>query len=294
MLISEQSWGICARAVCVLFVLFFVSCNPLAARQTTGPEQFVTDDPQQLALDLYGQIRRAAPPDAVALRLTAFIRLYRYDCVRVSDYQVFLNQQTMIDVKVKCSGAPLYGVTIASNGYGAVYGGNEMLRSLNRRDGLIYSFGADGTLADTSRRTLAEALSETSTIMDQRGTGKALTLFLSVSLIGIAGGVLIAFSVKAVRKGLKRRKTRRCSPPDRLKPLNTITSADKDLLMEQSTPVSRKLYQHPSGLFVAIGPRGKRRIFERRLWAILYCRMGWKLFERITLTNTAHDDRSAV
>ena len=118
-------------------------------------------DPRQLALDIYSGINRGSPEASIALKVRGIISVFRYRCVRVTDYQVFSLRPNLTDLKVKCSGDSLYGVTVASNGFVSVYGGNGMLSGLDRRDAIIYSFGSEGELDQDSTLTIDQALDDT-------------------------------------------------------------------------------------------------------------------------------------
>ncbi|MEX0298315.1 MAG: hypothetical protein AB3N28_04545, partial [Kordiimonas sp.] len=123
--------------------------------------QDAESDPRQLALDIYSGINRGTEEASIALKLRQVIEVFRYRCTRVSDYQVYSLRPNLTDLKVKCSGDPLYGVTVASNGFVSVYGGNGILSGLDRSDAIIYSFSSEGSLAQDSRLTVEQALDDT-------------------------------------------------------------------------------------------------------------------------------------
>ncbi|WP_247118972.1 hypothetical protein [Kordiimonas marina] len=238
------------------------------------------NDPRQLGLDIYGDIKREVPPATVGLKLGELIQIYRFRCTRVTDYQLFTVRANLIDIKVKCSGDPLYGVTVASNGYVAVYGGNGILGELDRRDAVIYSFAADGALARDSRLTVKQAVSETVDRMDlTQGYNWVYMLGMAglILLIGV-GGVMIWFKAWRRRKGRPRK--RRISEPLRRSSTLTTTAA-KDILVLESERVMPHIYRHPSGVFIAQGRRGKRRFFNSIIWAVTYRILGWKLFQTV-------------
>jgi len=248
------------------------------------------NDPRQLGLDIYGDIKREVPVATIALKLGELIQIYRFRCTRVTDYQLFTVRANLIDIKVKCSGDPLYGVTVASNGYVAVYGGNGILGSLDRRDAVIYSFAADGELARDSRLTVKQAVKETVDRMDlDQGYNWAYVSGMAglILLIGV-GGAMIWIKAWRSRKGRPRK--RRVSEP--LRRSTTIaTSAAKDILVLESERVMPHIYKHPSGVFIAQGRRGKRRFFSSLIWAVTYRVLGWKLFQTVPpKTETAPED----
>jgi hypothetical protein len=236
-----------------------------------------TEDPRQLSLDVYSGINRAAPPATVAVRLQTLVRIFRYRCTRLTDYQVFTQRTNIIDLKVKCSGDPLYGVTVASNGYVSVYGGNGILSGLNRSDALIYSFGSDGDLAGDSSLTVNQALGETVERLDLEDEVNVVYV-LGVATLTLA--FLFVFSLVWWR-AWKHKATRK--PRQRMKPMQKhrvgASSSVKNQVMEESTEIITNVYKHPDGFYIARGKRGKRRFFSGAVWAKLYAARGWRLFE---------------
>jgi hypothetical protein len=251
------------RFIWVIMMLLGVSSASLAQSGAS------THDPRQMALDAYSGINRGMEPASISLKLTEIIRLFRYRCTRVTDYQVFTQRPNITDIKVKCSGDSLYGVTVASNGFVAVYGGNSILASLDRRDGVIFSFDAEGTAADSSAFDLDRIQEET----------KARVLlgseydyvYLGIMLVMLFS-IVLAMGIVAFRFWRRKKKGRK--PRGRMKPMNKIrigpSSDIKDQLVAEGTEIAKFVYQHESGLIVAIGKRGKRRLFFSPFWAKLY------------------------
>lgn len=236
-----------------------------------------TQDPRQLALDIYSGVTRAAPPPTVAIRLQEVVRLFRYRCTRLTDYQVFSRRTNIIDFKVKCSGDTLYGVTVASNGYVAVYGGNGILSGLNRSDALIYSFDNEGDLAGDSSLTVNQAVSET---VDRLDLEDEVNVAYVIGIVTITFAFIIIFAIVWWR-AWKFKQTRK--PRERMKPMTkhriSASSALKDEYLAESTEVVKNVFKHPSGFFIGRGKTGKRRFFNSAIWAKLYASRGWRLFE---------------
>lgn len=235
-------------------------------------------DPRQMAHDIYSGVNRGSPPASVALKIAEVIRVYRFRCTRVTDYQVFVQRPNLLDIKAKCSGDPLYGVTVASNGYVAVYGGNGMVSALDRRDALIYSFGATGQLESDSRLTADEAFDETVERL-QLGDDWNLMYVLAMFAVILAGVIAIAavwFRMWQKRKS-KQKHRRKVKPMAR----HTVqaTTSVKDQLLKESERVAANIYKHPSGMYIARGKRGKRRFFRSRTWAAMYRSFGVRMFE---------------
>lgn len=260
-------------SISVLFLLVALVAGPRADAQSLVD----TDDPRQMALDIFSGVSRAAPPPTIAVRLQALVRLFRYRCTRLTDYQVYARRTNIIDVKVKCSGDPLYGVTVATNGYVAVYGGNGILNGLNRADGLIFSFANDGDLAGDSSLTVEQAVDET---VDRLDLEDEVNVVYVMGIVALTGGFILVFGLIWWR-AWRHRQTRK--PRQRMKPMQkhrvSATSSVKDALLEESTLVHKNIYRHPDGYFIARGKRGKRRFFKSRFWAEMYAVRGWRMFE---------------
>ncbi len=244
---------------------------------TASFSQDAESDPRQLALDIYSGINRGTEEASIALKLQQIIEVFRYRCTRVSDYQVYSLRPNLTDLKVKCSGDPLYGVTVASNGFVSVYGGNGILSGLDRRDAIIYSFSSEGALAQDSRLTVGQALDDTAVRLelgDEYNYLYLLGMFMLLAAMGIVG-VLVWVRVWRRKSGRK--------PRERMKPMKkhriVLSTSVKDDLIAESDEVAKFVHQHPSGVFISTGKRGKRRLFSSKLWAVAYARYGIKLFE---------------
>ena len=267
----------------ILILTIFLASGFSASQAQSGLNE---SDPRQMSLDLYDGINRDALPEILARQLRDIIQLFRYRCTRVTDYQVFQQRPNLIDLKVKCSGDPLYGVTVASNGFVSVFGGNGILSGFDRRDGLILSFRVEGETTDSSL-TVDQAFDETVSRIEM-GDEFDYVYLLSAFMVIVAFGIVVVvvwlkmFRFKHGRK-----------PRQRHKPMQKhrvrLSSKAKDQLLEESSEVMKYVHSHPSGIFVAVGKTGKRRLFKSRTWAILYARVGLKLFET-SLDEAATED----
>ncbi|MBL4837236.1 MAG: hypothetical protein JKY34_06615 [Kordiimonadaceae bacterium] len=234
-------------------------------------------DPRQIALDIYSGINRATPEATIAIKLRQVISIFRYRCTRVTDYQVFSLRPNLTDLKVKCSGDSLYGVTVASNGFVTVYGGNGMLSGLDRRDALIYSFSSEGDLAQDSRITMEQALDDTATrfeLGDQYNYLYLLGMFVMIVAAAILG-FLVWLRIWRSKAGRKPRARYKPMKKHRVAPSTT----QKDVMLAESQEVAKYIHRHPTGLLIAIGKRGKRRFFKSMFWALVYARIGIRAFE---------------
>lgn len=235
-------------------------------------------DPRQMAHDIYVGVNRQSPPATIALKLGEVIRVYRFRCTRVTDYQVYIQRPNLIDLKVKCSGDPLYGVTVASNGYVAVYGGNGMVSALDRRDAIILSFAASGQLESDSRLTADEALDET---VERLQLGDGYNLWYVLAMFGFLIAIIIV--VGAVWLRMWRQRSGKHRHHRKMKPMarHTVQAASdiKNQLLKESTRVAAHIYKHPSGVYIGRGKQGKRRFFKSFFWALLYRSFGMRMFE---------------
>lgn len=266
----------------IIFSVFFAGISAHVSAQSLVS----SDDPRELALDIFGGITRGGPPEATAAQIQSLVQAFRFRCTRLTDYQIFSLRPNIIDFKVKCSGDPLYGVTVASNGYVSVFGGNGMLSGLNRTDSLIYSFDNEGEFAYDSSLTVNQALGETVERIDFEDQVNVISIFGIFSTI-LAFVLVIAIVWWRAWKFKQARK-----PRQRMKPMARhrvgAKSSVKDLLLEQSREVTKHVFKHPEGFYIARGKRGKRRFFNSFFWAKMYASRGLRLFE-ISAPEDAHE-----
>lgn len=261
----------------VLLRIFILTVIMVAGFTPVKAQYGLTEvDPRQMSLDLYDGINRGALPENLALQIRDIIQLFRFRCTRVTDYQVYQKRPNLIDLKVKCSGDPLYGVTVASNGFVSVYGGNGILSSFDRRDALIYSFRVEGETTDSSL-TVDQAFDETVNRIELGSEFDYLYL-LGALMIILAFAVIVFVGWLKMYRAKQTRK-----PRERYKPMAKhrvrLSSKMKDQLIEESEQVGKYVHKHPSGIYLAIGKTGKRRIFKEKIWASAYATLGIKLFE---------------
>ncbi|MCK0069288.1 hypothetical protein [Kordiimonas laminariae] len=257
----------------ILILTGFLSVGFSSAQAQSGLNE---TDPRQMSLDLYAGINRGVLPENLALQLRDIIQLFRYRCTRVTDYQVFQQRPNLIDLKVKCSGDPLYGVTVASNGFVSVFGGNGILSGFDRRDGLILSFRVEGETTDSSL-TVDQAFDETVSRIEMGDEFDYIYLLSTFMMILGIGIVVFVVWLKMYRfkQGRKPRQRHKPMQKHRVR----LSSKVKDQLLEESTEVAKYVHRHPSGVYLSVGKTGKRRLFRSRFWAVIYARFGMKMFE---------------
>lgn len=237
-----------------------------------------TQSAQEISLGIYSALRQGGRPEGIAVQLSRAIVFFRQSCSRLNEYQVYHEQPNMIVLKVSCIAAPPYGVSVAANGYLAVYGGNGILAPLDPRDGRIYAFRPDGTLEPEASIELRRYL--------QRGVEKAKMgdpnnlFYLMVAFSLLAVIVLVAVYMWV-------RNWRRMSYSAAYN--NLIPSEVKDALLAESVKLAPRLYQHGDDFYIARGRRGKRRLFKTRLGAEFYKRFSLK-FGEIIYMDTHHSE----
>ena len=238
---------------------------PVMAQQAVSEQRTRT----QIALDIFSFVHDDVDPVRIAEELRHGVRAFRMRCNRVSDYQLFAVSDGRIDIKVKCAGVPLFGMTVGSNGFMSVFGGNGMVAPFDRQDAMIFGFNPDGSRIFNSAQLLApDGQGE---IAGQLTTEEGLvTMVLLIGLfilvvIGLAGMVL-----------LRRYRERSSSSGD---VFSNLTSDLKNRMWQDSAEINEFVRRHPCGLYIAVGPRGKRRLFSNRFGAKRYAAKGSKFFE---------------
>jgi len=259
--------------------IFLVVLTLFVTSASFAQSQADRNDPRQMALDVFSGIERGTEPATIALSVRRIVELFRYRCTRVTDYQVFARRPNITDLKVKCSGDPLYGVTVASNGFVTVYGGNSILAGMDRRDAVIYSFDAEGTVDDTSGFDFDRLREETELRATLGGEYDYVYLGGMLMILLGFGFLMLMIFIRLWRK----RQRRRRKPRSRMKPMQKfkvgLSSEVKERLITDSEEIANYVHQHESGLVIAVGKRGKRRVYLSPFWGKMYARYGINMFE---------------
>lgn len=263
------------KRVVMFTALGLAAAMPLHAQE--APELPTLTPPNmaqsEAAPDLFLLLTLDYKPDDIAGGLAMAIRRSGRSCERVSDYQVFTRTETMRTLKVKCPGQEVYGLTIWRNGNAVIYGGDGMLRALDPDDGpvvTIYGSPLPGGAGTAKGRAPQITAAPTAVVTERPNTPIWLVIAIAanvflLSVIGI--GVLLfwrAEGAKATRTAVH---------------VSGLTSDDKDRLTDESREVLPDIYHHPTGLFIARGRHGKRRLFRNLLFALAYRDWGLKLRE---------------
>lgn len=224
---------------------------------------------------LFNSLVLVENPQAIGNTLSEMLRRSGKPCTAVTDFQVVHRQSTEQRIKVKCPGLPHYGMVISKGGALQVFGGDGMVGDFNVGNGIIHA------ATDTPRAAIDEE-----TRKPNYGPNGNLPGLLQgddpdhipawlVTLIIVNGFIVLALLLSFF--WFMRAKT----SPQRIAPdlKNERSSDEKDAMVIESREVLPDIFQHPGGLFIARGKRGKRRLFGSLFFAILYRDYGWKLRE---------------
>lgn len=232
------------------------------------------DDEFTYAYQLLGE----DDPAAFARYLTTHIHAQDHYCGAVTDYQIVVRSIRRLSVKARCLGMPLYGISVRPKKPVQVFGGDGLVAPLTNTDGPVVNV----PLVSVQKR---KDNVEGSIAISVPGSSDEIQFNLSPWII-ISVGVniflvfaLIVYIVTALRKPKRRRRKRRSKqhePVVEVAANASLSSVDKNTLIGQSEQVSRLIYYHPSGVYIAKGRRGKRRVFSNLLGAILYRDFGLK------------------
>ncbi|MGB7404901.1 MAG: hypothetical protein WA906_04365 [Pacificimonas sp.] len=183
--------------------------------------------------------------------LAAVLTELNVDCPAIERFQRFSFTSTFVSLKVKCSERALYALTLGPIGLGVVSGGDGSIERMDPDDGDIRNVNGE-----------APRLARPTRI---RGP------LIDVQTLLIAGGIVFAGLIALILYFRRRAKI--------IAPWKGLRSEDKDRLLLESDEVDDDVFTHPSGMWLARGSRGKRRLFRNRLFAYLYARHGLKLFQ---------------
>lgn len=218
-------------------------------------------------------------------------------CHRATAWQLSTSQPQNYTLKVKCTSIRPYAVTVNQAGQIGVSGGDGSVPSMVPEDGQIVTVseetGEDYALSQsqesapaslgppvklrkepapsstTDVATSATAVtSEVQGIESPTGVDRWLLVAASLGALAVLAGWYRAYRRAQLQPQLQ-------SPPVR----GQFSSDAKDELIAVSVEVSPGIFQHPYGWFIAQGPRGKRRLFKRLIWATCYRHFGWKIRE---------------
>lgn len=234
------------------------------------------DDEFTYAYQLLGE----DDPAAFARYLTTHIHAQDYYCGAVTDYQVITRSIRRLTVKARCLGMPLYGLSFRPQKQPQVFGGDGMISALSNSDGPVVSVPL---VSVKQREGLAPTAVSPVLRLDPEGEWELnLGPWVIASLIAnvLLVSALIYYIIASLRQPKRKRRRRQegttALTPVEVVPNARLSSAEKNTLIGQSDEISRLIHRHPSGIYIAKGRRGKRRIFSSLLGAILYRDFGLK------------------
>ncbi len=232
-------------------------------------------DKASIATDLFAAITLKFESRQIAAYLKEALIVSRRLCERVADYQVFLEQPNRVVIKAKCPGRPIFGITVANNGFLSVYGGDGMLASFSVTDGPVVTLQSEEVVvAEYQTDQPREAEKEPQAVPMPARPPISPWIIASLAInIFVIGALLIGVFFIWKWIGTKQEK------PVKAPRNSRFSSSDKDDLLTESKEILPDIFQHPDGVFIVRGRHGKRRIFPIIITAILYRDYGVKLFE---------------
>ena len=236
-------------------------------------------DKASIATDLFSAVTLDYDQEQVASYMREALTVSRRACDRVSDYQVYLQQPNRLVLKVKCPGRPIFGLTVANNGFLSVYGGDGIIASFAVTDGPVVTLrDPAATAAETAQRDTAAAAGEIpgeeqpALPQNEPAVAPWIIASIAVNVFMIGALVIAAFFIW---KWVKTKQTETQTITERSK----FSSSDKDTFLNESEEILPDIFQHPDGLYIARGRHGKRRVFPILITAILYRDYGVKFLE---------------
>jgi hypothetical protein len=201
-------------------------------------------------------------------------------CTSVAEYQKVAPPPGMLAHKVKCGGRPVYLLTVDRNGKMLLDGGNGSVQAIRPTDGpVITESGAAAAGAprkdpfgrvndqipveDVKRDPTANRKDAIIAPGDPRAWARWLLigLFFAAALVGLLMYNRFKYYGRYV--------------PSASAPLR-FPSEVKDLMIEESQEIYPDYWLHPTGIIIIRGRHGKRRVFDKKLYAMMYYRWGFK------------------
>lgn len=256
-------------AALLLAMLLALSTTDASAQGQVGPRRAAITE--ELGLQLYSVIIREESADAMGEELHRVLNYSGHKCPSVTDFQVFRRNPDQRVIKVKCRGRPLYAISVDAIGTVYVDGGDGRIGLMQPADGRVisvYDVRADEYEAKTASAVAAEGSTE-GAVADTGDAGSRLWLFVGIAVLAVSLAMAIYRPLAGEREqaGLEQRRWR------------GLTSFDKDQLLEEARELYPDIFEHPAGIYIARGRRGKRRLFRTLMFAYLYRSLGLKLGE---------------
>lgn len=243
--------------------------------QPPAPATSRTQQAITMTRDLYQRLLLVESPGSIASTLAEILRRNSKPCLAVTDFQVIYRDSSEQRVKLKCPGLPLYGLAINQGGSTQVFGGDGMVGEFNAGSGVIHAVGgAPRAITPPDRRKPDLGPNGNLPGLLQGDEPGSIPAWL-VTLIIVNGFIVFALILSFfwfMRAKTTPQRERKERAPDR-------SSIEKDAMVIESKEILPDIFQHPDGLFLARGKRGKRRLFRSLFFAIVYRDYGWKIRE---------------
>jgi hypothetical protein len=277
-----------SHAAKVAQVVSIASCLPVAAMAQPRPvpardmaQAIVVPDPAKAAKPfdtsqsaLYKALSKEQSTDAVALLIKQNLAALGRPCQSVMAYQIFRYSTGARTLKIKCARLPLLAMTISAAGSVQVIGGDGSIGDMLATDGRIYSLMGETLqtyMAEQKVRDTAQAKARSNKAIVAIAPEPVIASRWPAIVIALTGLLALAAAF-LIWRFLSARHT--SSDPGW-----ALSSTDKDYMLDESREVYPNVFRHPRGFFISRGRRGKRRLFNSALAAMLYRDLGIKFGE---------------
>jgi|TARA_R100000501_G_scaffold10060_1_gene19722 hypothetical protein len=220
----------------------------------SSPEGFVGDAADQPIGTASERLFRALSAEEngsdVDKLVSAVMTEVNADCPAVEAYQNFVRSGSFMSLKIKCVDRALYAVTVGPNGIGVISGGDGSVERMNAEQGEIRTLSGNAPATTAPIRRPSP---------------------ISLQTLAIIAGVLVLLVIAVRLYWTRRAKI--------VAPWRGLRSEEKDRILEEADEIWPDVFHHPSGIWIARGRRGKRRLFRNQIFALAYARHGMKLFQ---------------
>lgn len=221
---------------------------------------------------LFVAIQQDRPSTTVGDLLRGAFEERGVECQALMDYQVLGNDTSGRTLKVKCSERPVLLVKLDADGGWQLTGGDGTIAPMRIADGRIVTlmgvdvneYLAHSANADTDPDAVVQDLPVKPDI--EAGGALVPWMALGVSLLVLASLGYLFWLEWSWRRAHGARWMH-------------LSSDEKDRLIEESREVYPDIFQHPDGVFITRGSRGKRRLFHSMTAAYIYRSTGIKIAE---------------
>ncbi len=247
--------------------------------ETAPAKTTATDDPgksltslQPAVVRLFAALESGSADENVDRLVSAAVIELDMNCPRVNEYQIYRFSERARTLKIKCAERPVFAVTLGTSGEAYVSGGDGTIGQMRLDDGpirTVMGLTVEDYMASTQDAPpLLTDEEETPFVMPRVSFAPDWVSWLVWGL-GLAVATIM---VLIFLRDRRRSKTEFARWRD-------LDSEAKDQLVAESEEIYPNIYRHPSGVFIARGRRGKRRLFPSLILAYLYRSRSYKFFE---------------